>query len=671
MMLKSKHWLTILSFVLPVPLLAASCGMGEESPVVEVTRIVFLEPIVEVETIEVTRIVIETVIEYPPENPPEEPTTKDLVICMPEEPVSLFPFADNSQAARAVRHALSTNYITTRSFAYQPDGLEKIPSLADGDAAVSQVEVFAGQVVLDAAGRVVTLEEGVEVVTAAGETAVFAGTPLIMPQMVVDFALEPTIWSDGVPVQATDSVFAFNVGADPFVPTDKFLYFRTASYTAVGERQVRWSGIPGFLPQTYFLNFWHPLPEHLLRNYTPADMLQAVAAARLPVGDGPFRIVEWVPGQHIRLEQNEFYYRENRPYLDSVTFRFVADTNQRLSQLLSGQCDILTQDGLDISHAPFLLEAEANGLLTPYFQTGTVYELIAFGINPYPNADAINRPDWFEDARVRQAIVMCTDRQRMVDEFLYGRSQVIHSYVPAIHPLYPTGELAEWPYDVAAANALLDEVGFLDQDGDGIREYYAANVPNNSNLNPPSWDGRPFKVTLSTNSDEVRQQMVQIFRENMRQCGINVELVYLPTSEWLADGPGGPLFGRRFDLGHFPWKTNVEQTGFAPLCYLYQTSQITGPVGSGFGSWRAFNVTGWSNAAFDDFCNQALSSLPGTSSFAEGHRNAQIIFSQETPIIPLFLRLKVAAARPHVRNFGVDPTQPSELFNLAEIDLQR
>jgi peptide/nickel transport system substrate-binding protein len=281
-----------------------------------------------------------------------------------------------------------------------------------------------------------------------------------------------------------------------------------------------------------------------------------------------------------------------------------------------------------------------------------VYEHIDFGINSYGDyGDGVGRPDWFEDVRVRQAMTLCTDRQGMVDNILYGRSEVIHTYIPSVHPLYPEG-LEELPYDVEAANALLDEVGFVDGDGDGIREYT---------------DGTPFKVTLGTTTgNEMRQQLTQIFKENMLQCGIDVELYYLPASEWFADGPDGVLFGRRFDLGEFAWLTGVE-----PSCSLYQTSSITGPEEEGFGGWGNSNPTGWSNADFDAACNRALSALPGTEDYIQGHTDAQVIFSQEVPVIPLFLRLKVAAARPEVANFGVDPTQNSELYNIYEFDLQQ
>src|SRR5690606_19885632 len=140
-------------------------------------------------------------------------------------------------------------------------------------------------------------------------------------------------------------------------------------------------------------------------------------------------------------------------------------------------------------------------------------------------------------------------------------------------------DAVSWPYDVDAANALLDEAGYLDTDGDGIRE------------DPET--GTPFNVTLGTTAgNEMRQQITQIFKENMTDCGINVDLFYEPSGEWFADGPNSTLFGRQFDLGEFAWLTGVQ-----PACNLYITSEIPGLVredGTQIG-WGASNASGWSN----------------------------------------------------------------------------
>ncbi len=655
----NKRWslLAIISLLGLTLLAACQPAVGET---VEVTRVVTETVTVEGEAQEVTRVVTETVVVTPEvEEPPAQP--KDLIVCMAQEPDTLYPYGGSMLAATAVQVAIFETEVTTFSYDYQALGIEKLPSLADGDAVINQVEVNEGDLVLDASGNPATLEAGVSVINADGETVEFDGSAVTMEQLSVDFTLNPRVWSDGTPVTAADSVYSYDLNRDPDTPAGKFVADRTASYEATGELTLNWTGIPGFLDPTYFTNVWQPMPQHVWGQFSATELLEAEEASRLPVSDGAFHIVEWVAGDSIRLEPNPFYYRQDEglPYLNSVTYKFIPDTNQLIAQLISGACDIGTQDGLTASDAPFLIEAENNGLLTPYFQTGTVFEHIDFGINSYGDyGDDAGRPDWFEDARVRQAMTMCTDRQGMVDNILYGRSEVIHSYVPSVHPLYPEDGLTEWAYDVEAANALLDEVGFVDSDGDGIREYYTDSGT--------SWEGEPFAVSLGTTTgNDMRQQMTQIFKANMLDCGIDVELYYIPASEWFADGPDGPLFGRRYDLGEFAWISAVQ-----PSCNLYLSSQITGPEEEGFGGWGATNNTGWSNEAFDQACNTALSSLPGTPEYEESHKEAQRIFSQEVPVIPAFLRLIVAAARPNVVGFGVDPTGGTELQNIYQFDLQ-
>lgn len=641
---------------------------------VEVTRVVTetVTEVVEGETVEVevTKEVVVVVTATPDpaaevvEDTPAEPTSKDLIVCMNQEPNTLYPYGTSMLASTAVQHAIFENNITTLDYGYQAQGLEKLPNVADGDAVINEVEVTEGMIVLSQ-GNPITLTTGITIENAAGETVVFDGTPVMMKQMAVDFTMKPRVYSDGTPVTAADSVYSFGLAKDPNTPTAKFEIERTTSYEATGDLTTRWIGIPGYLTPTYFTNFWTPMPEHLWGGYTAVELLEAEEANRMPVGDGPFKVVEWVAGESIYLEKNENYYRasEGLPYLDSVTYKFIPDTNTLVAQLLSGECDFGTQDALGTDQSPFLDEAELAGLLQVSTIAGTVYEHIDFGINSYGDyGDGLGRPDWFEDVRVRQAMTMCTDRQSMVDNILYGKSEVIHGYIPSSHPLYEPGVLTEWPYDPEAGNALLDEVGFVDSDGDGIREYAGdAGVA-----------GTAFKVTLGTTvGNAMRQQLTQIFKENMLACGIEVELYYLPSSEWFADGPEGPLFGRRFDLGEFAWVTGVE-----PPCNLYLSSGITGPAeeinpftNKPYLGWGEQNNTGWSNAEFDAACNKALTSLAGEG-YEDGHREAQIIFSQEVPVIPLFVRLKVAAAGNNVLNFnGINKTQNSELYNIYEFDL--
>lgn len=656
--MSKKVWALVALFVLLGTVVLVACQPTTQT--VEVTRVVTETVVEEGEAVEVTRVVEQIVeVTAAPTEAPAQP--KDLVICQSQEPETLYLYGGSMLAASNVQHAIFEDYITTLSYAFQADALEKLPSLEDGDAVLSSVEVAEGDVVLKADDTVGPLAVGDVVNSSDGEAVTFDGTPVMMDQLVVDFTMKPTVWADGTPVKASDSVYSFNLVIDPDTPTTKYTAERTASYEATGDLSTRWTGLPGFRDATYFINFWAPQPEHLWSGFSAAELLEAEESSRLPVGDGPFKIEEWIAGDSIRLTKNENYYRasEGLPYLDSVTFKFIPDTNQLLAQVLSGQCDIVPEPGLEVADAPFLTEAEASGLLVPYFQTGTTFQHIDFAVNTYGDYTD-TRYDWFEDVRVRQAMTMCTDRQGMVDNLLFGRSEIIHTYIPSVHPLYPTEGLTEWPFDPEAGNALLDEAGFVDTDGDGFRE---------------SPDGSPFAPTLGTTAGNVlRQGMTQIFQENMAACGIDVELYYLPAAEWFADGPEGPLFGRRYDLGLFAWLTGVQ-----PACELYMGTQVPGPAdeifeptGLPYGSgWGGQNNTGWFNADYDAACAQALGSLPGTPEYTEAHIRAQQIFSEQVPVIPVFLSVKTGVTRPEVLNYGIDPTQNSHLYNIEEIDLQQ
>jgi peptide/nickel transport system substrate-binding protein len=442
----------------------------------------------------------------------------------------------------------------------------------------------------------------------------------------------------------------FELAADPETPIPKQIFERTESYAATDDLTVTWTGIPGFLDHDYRTNIWTPYPRHHWGKYSAADLLEVVEANNRPLSHGPYVLTEWVSGDHITLERNENYYQadEGLPKVDIIRFNFIPSGSQLLAQLLTGECDIGTTDGLSMAEAPFLIAAEQNGQLVAHFQSGTVFEHIDFGINPVEEF-ANTRPDWFENPRVRQAFVMCTDRQRMIDELLYGQAEIIHSYVPSIHPLYPE-DMTEWPYDVDAANEILDSVGFVDVDEDGIRD------------EPVS--GSRFSVTLNGPlGNELIEQVAEIFQENLADCGIEVDHAFIHSDPYFADGPDGSLFGRQFDLAAFPWLISVE-----PNCGLYLSSRIPGPDNNWSRNYN--NAIGFSDEEFDVACETALASLPGTGEYEENHRTALGIWSDQMPIIPLFMRVKLAATRPDVRNFVVDPTQGSELWNLYEIDVE-
>ena len=634
------RWRCVLTLLMALALLVVAC----EPQVVTVT--VTTPP----ETVVVTAT-------PSPTSTPLPPLPKVLTVCLDGEPDTLYLYGGSRLAAtRHVMEALYDGPIDYVNYVYQPVILRKIPSIADGDAFIRKVLVREGRQVVDAAGEVVELAEGT-LVHPAGcyveDCAVeFDGKPLWMDNMEVLFALrEDVTWSDGEPVTAADSVFALQVASDPATPGSRYLIERTARYRSMDQWRVRWVGLPGFIDPTYFLNFFSPLPRHQLERRAPGDLLRATETRRYPLGWGPFVVEEWVPGDYITLSPNPTYFRaaEGLPILDQVVFRFTSGGPDMVARLLSGECDIGTHDADFRTSLPLLVQAEEQGLLRVASATDNGWEHIDFGIAPVSD---YRQAGFFEDVRVRQALAQCIDRQAIVDEITYGRSVVLDSYLPPVHPLYAGDRLVHWDYDLMAGRALLSEVGWLDTDEDGVRD--AQQIPGIR-------DGTPFEVTFLTSAaSSSAQQVARIVKAQLADCGVRVDVETLPAQEFLADGPEGPLFGRRFDLAESTWWFDVN-----PLCGRYLSSEIPGE-----GRWYGDNLTGYSNLDYDAFCQAALEALPGTSEYEEYHKQAQAIFSEELPAIPLFMGLRVAVARPNVLHFTLDSTAPSELWNLETIEVQ-
>lgn len=648
-MLKSNRWMVTLG-VLALGAILVGCTTPEAETIIQT-----VEVDVAGETIVVTAA---------PE--PEVEGEKTMIICQGQEPDTLYLYGGDMLASAQIQEAIydgtggrgDTGGIDLNTFGYHETFLEKIPSLSDDDAVINAVTASEGDTVADHEGNPVTLEEGVRIRPAgcSGDDCEldYAGGDVEMDQMVVDFTMKPGLtWEDGTPATSSDAVFAYNLNLDPDTPESKFNVERTASYEANGDLGTVWTGIPGWIDSTYFQNFWGPLPEHEWSSFTALELIEAEESSRTPLSYGPFKIDEWVAGSHLTVSKNPTYYLadEGLPKLDKIIFRFDIGEhpNTAIAAMAAGECDIIDQTTHPEDQLELLAEMEAAGVLKPEFVEGTVWEHVDFGITP---VDSYDRPDFFGDLRVRKAIAMCLDRQAMADAIFFGKAGVLHSYIPEVHPMYAE-DVVIYPYDVDAANALLEEVGWVDSDGDGVREA--------SGGIPGVPDGTLLSFKWQSTTADLRVTYMQIAKEQLTSCGIDVITEHLPAGEYFADGPEGPLFGRHFDLGSFAWLTGVE-----PPCDLYLTSEIP----SEERGWGASNDPGFSNAEYDVACLAALGSLPGTPEYEQFHKQAQVIFSENLPAVPIFPRLKIAVAGPNVLGFIMDPTNNSEMWNIENFDLE-
>jgi peptide/nickel transport system substrate-binding protein len=627
--------------------------------VVETETVFEKEAIVDKETIIET--VVETVTVQATQLPEEPEGERTLVACLGQEPDTLYAYGGSVVTDADVQQAIWDGPIDNRSFSYQPIILEKLPSLADGDAIIEIVSVETGDVVVDSDEDPVILQEGVLVRPAgcySSECAIeFNGPSIDMEQMVVTFRLmDGILWSDGVPLTAHDSVYAFDLQSDPDTPTNKYVENRTASYRAIDDLTAEWIGLPGYRDSAYYTHFWRPLPQHIWAEFTPLELLDAEESSRRPLGWGPYVIDEWIAGDHITVSKNPLYWRadEGLPKFDKVVFRFVGeDANANIAAMLAGDCDIVDQTGRLEDQIALLLELQAADKINPIFATRAEWEHADFGVNPYEYYD---RPDFFEDVRVRRAIAHCMDRQAVVDTVFFGQTQVIDTFVPPSHPLF-NPDATHYEFDIDKSIALLEEVGWVDDDND-------PNTPRIAQGVEGVLDGTALEFSYWTTTAPQRQQATQLLKSTLAECGISINLEYWNPTEYFANGPDGPVFGRHFDMVQFAFLSGVE-----PPCWYYTSQQITGPLEEGYCGWGCTGDTGWSDPEYDLVCKKAMESLPGTPEYEQFHQEAQILFAEFLPVVPLYLRLKLAATRPDMKGFIIDPTESSEFWNIEEFDI--
>lgn len=589
---------------------------------------------------------------------------RPLTICLGQEPSSLFPLDNSSSAARAILAAVYDGPIDTNSYAYQPVILKTLPTLANGDAQLFKKSVYVGDEVVDASNTPVTLAVGAKIRPAGCRSDACAVTydgkgSIQMDQMQVTFRLLPGLtWSDGLPITADDSVFAYTLAADPKMAGSKFLMDRTHSYEAADDVTVQWWGRPGFIDSTYLTNFWMPLPQHLWAQIPVDQLTSSAESSRSPIGWGPYVIQEWVAGDHVTLARNARYFRaaEGLPKFTTLTFRFVPDPAAAVSDLIAGTCDIL-DPSISLDGQVDLLRTMADQKqLQVLFATPPVMEQLAFGIRPAAYDNGYNatsdRPDYFGEARLRQAVAMCIDRQKVVDSVLKGLSSVPASFVPAEDPLYNTSATT-YSFDVAAANALLEKIGWRDIDNNPSTPRQAFGIQNVPNATP-------LELNYITTGAAQRTQVSTIVADSLAQCGIQVNVEYLDQKALYAAGPGGLLFGRNFELAEFA----MGSTGVEPPCDWFSSTEI--PNAANY--WVGTNISGYSSPAFDAACQTVQQSLTDETAYADAYHLAQSIFTQDLPVIPLYWRIKIAVARQGFCNFALDPTASSSLWNIEMFD---
>jgi peptide/nickel transport system substrate-binding protein len=330
------------------------------------------------------------------------------------------------------------------------------------------------------------------------------------------------VWSDNTPITSADFLFTYEMVTNPNnIVTTQYPYNLITAVETPDELTVISTFEEAFVP--WVANLWRwVLPKHVLQPVFDAEGTIDTAPWNLAptVGAGPYVFAEWESGSYARFVRNDNYY-DSPAKIDEIFFRFVPDDASQVAALRTGDGDL----GTFIAQADFpTLEAagvEVTAVVSGYDEGWFIY----LGEEAHPA---------LFDVRVRQAIALCFDRPSINRDLLLGLTEPAATYWD--NTPYANPNIAPWPYDPAAGMALLDEAGWVDTNGDGVRDK----------------DGVELILVHGTTSREIRQDTQAVAQQNLAQCGIQLDLLsYSADVYFQSYGGGGPLPTGELDIGQF------------------------------------------------------------------------------------------------------------------------
>lgn len=294
------------------------------------------------------------------------------------------------------------------------------------------------------------------------------------------------------------------------------------------------------------------LPKHILEGKTA---LESDPFIHWPtIASGPFIITEWVAGDHMTLLPNPNFYK-GRPKLDRILIKFVPTPETALAALQTGDVDWYPDFSESDIATVAALEPNVHLKVVP----GSDFEHYLFNMGVKDGvkdasgnliAGSKSPEDGFcpfKDLRVRKAITLGINRQAFVDSLLEGKTTVPATQWP--NSSWTNASLTPDGYDPDAAMALLEEAGYTDTDGDGIRE--------------GKCDGQDMKLSFNfeTTDKQIRVDIALATQSDLKKIGVEFKPIHTPAGTFFGTyTDGGPMSTGKFDMAGYT-------TGFYPDPY--------------------------------------------------------------------------------------------------------
>ena len=451
-------------------------------------------------------------------------------------------------------------------------------------------------------------------------------------------------WHDGRPFTAHDVDFTFNrIIYNHDIPASSRPAFHFRFLNDSGE----WEASPMTVAalDDYTVQFVLPVPfapflrsmgtsiypKHILEKHVNDGTFTSTWDIETDpaeiIGTGPFTIDDYIPGDRVVMKRNPNYWLKddagNRlPYLEEVVHLIVPDFEAELAKFQAEESDIHGVLGQEISLLEPLQE-EGNFTI---FRRGPGFgtTFLGFNLNSGSNPEsgqpyvAPEKLEWFQNKGFRQAVAHSMDKGKIISDVQHGAAYPQWASISPAAGDFHNPDIRRYEYDLGKASEILDEVGWLDKDGNGIRE---------------DTDGNEIEFSLVTNTgNDVRESVTRLIQENLEAIGIKANFKLLEF---------GDLVSRLTES--YDWEAMVIGFTGGPDPY------------SGISFWHSSEplhlwhpnqsqpTTEW-EAEIDDLYIRASQELDHDKRVEYYHR-AQEIASENVPIIYMTLPERISAVR--------------------------
>jgi peptide/nickel transport system substrate-binding protein len=460
------------------------------------------------------------------------------------------------------------------------------------------------------------------------------------------------LWSDGTPVTADDVVFTAQYCMDP------------AGGCAQGAKFASVASVEAVDPQTVKVNFKDAQPNPftafiagqspILQKAQFAACLGAAAPTctdqnNMPIGTGPFRVTGFTVNDTVTMEANPNYRDPAKPAFATALIKGGGDAiGSARGVMETGEFDYAwnTQIPPDAQTA---MTAAGKGQFVVAF--GTLVERLEMNLTD-PSADlpegersTVKHPHpILSDIKVRTALSMAIDRQVLVDVGYGAGGLPTCNLVPAPE-LYASDNTGCIAQNMDGAKALLEEAGWTDTDGDGIRDK----------------DGKKLSILYQTTVNPIRQDFQALIKSWWNELGVEVELKAIDPGVFFGGDAGSPDTFQKFYADVEMYANNSEGTD--PQVYLanYLCDKIPGPDNQ----WQGENVNRFCDPAYDALVAELSATLDPAKRGEISKKLNDMLTKDSMTIVPLVHRGTLSA---HSNTLGgvIINAWDNEIWNAAD-----